>query len=624
MKSKVVFSIALFFTITFYGQKRVAEIFYKTYSYNKAAELYRVVLKRGDTSISVLTRLGDCYYNNSNAKEALYWYKLASKNEKEFTDEYIYKYVQVLRSIGKYKEADTWFLKLKRKFRNYDQTNYYNELKELNKNTIKIQNLNVNTKYSDFGGFVYNNRFYFASAMNEKREKYDWNDQPYLDLYEAKLIKDEEYISVDNTIPIVSSKVNTDFHESSIAMTKDGKTLYFTRNNLTKRKKLDYDKQGTSNLKIFKATLINGVWDAIEELPFNDEVYSTGHPALSPDEKTLYFTSNKPGGFGLTDLYKVTIYEDGTYGKPENLGKHINTEKREMFPFIAKDSTLYFSSDGYKNLGLLDIFKSNFLKDSLAEVTNIGAPFNSGDDDFSFFIDSDNKTGYFSSNREGGKGEDDIYGFTTIEQKQFIRGQTFDIRTKEILPNTLVYLIGSRGKVIDSLKTKKDAKYEFEVEYNQKYVVKASKKNYKGALETVYTNTKEDIEQDLYLTPLIVNEEIVVNPIFFDFNKWNIRPDAAYELEKVVDVLRNNPKMIIKIEAHTDSRGNDAYNMRLSNKRVKSTRDYILSRNIQTHRIVSAIGYGESMLINKCVNNVECTEEEHQENRRSKFIILSR
>ncbi len=611
---------------SFYSQKRVAEIFYKAYSYDKAAELYKVVLKRGDSSISVLTKLGDCYYNNSRVKEALYWYNLASKKENDFTDEYMYKYIQVLRSTGKYKEADTWFLKLNRKFKKdyKNEINYYKRLKLLNKDSIKITNLTINTKYSDFGAYVHKNHFYFSSTMNENGKKYDWNNQPYLDVYQAKIIKKEDEISIENTIPIISTKINTNFHESNIAITKDGKTMYFTRNNLTKKNNLDYDKEGTSHLKIFKATLINGIWEAVEELPFNDEVFSTGHPALSPDEKTLYFASNRPGGYGLTDLYKVAIYKDGTYGLPINLGKHINTKQREMFPYVTKDSTFYFSSDGHKNLGLLDVFKSNFLRDSLAQALNLGAPFNSGADDFSFFIDSENKTGYFSSNRKGGKGEDDIYSFSSLKKKQFLRGKIFDKKTKEVLSKALVQLIDAKGKILDTLRTKEDGSYMFEVKYRQKYVIRGSKNNYKESIEKVQVLTKEDIEQDLYLIPLIIDKEIVVKPIFFDFNKSNIRPDAAFELEKVVDVLRNNPKMIIKIEAHTDSRGNDTYNRILSDRRVKSTRDYILSREIKTNRIVSAIGYGESMLINKCINNVECTEEEHQENRRSRFIILSK
>ena len=426
-------------------------------------------------------------------------------------------------------------------------------------------------------------------------------------------------------IPVTSSKINTSFHESSIAITNDGKTMYFTRNNLNKREKLDYDKEGTSHLKIFKATLIDNEWSNIIELPFNDDIYSNGHPALSPDNKTLYFTSDRPDGYGLTDIYKVAILANGSFGKPVNMGGDINSEGREMFPFISKDYTFYFSSDGHENLGLLDIFKSNILKDNSSKIINIGAPFNSGYDDFSFFINDDDKTGYFSSNRPNGKGKDDIYGFESYKCKQFIKGKTFDAKTNQILVATLVELIGEEGKVIETSITETDGTYIFEVECDKKYIIRGSKKDYKDDFKEITTTNirKKEIKQNLYLTPLIIDNEIVINPIFFDFDKSNIRADAAFELENIVGVLRNHPKMEIKIEAHTDSRGVDVYNEILSDKRAKSTRDYLLSRGIEISRIHSAIGFGEKQLVNKCKNGIPCTEAEHQKNRRSKFIILN-
>ena len=456
-------------------------------------------------------------------------------------------------------------------------------------------------------------------------EIYEWNNQPYLDIYQAKITKKEKGKIINDIIPVVSTKINTSFHESNIAITKDGKTMYFTRNNLDKKNELEYDKKGTSHLKIFKATLIDGFWKNITELSINDELHSTGHPALSPDEKTLYFASDRSGGYGQTDIYKATILADGTYGKPVNLGEKINTKGKEMFPFVSKNYTLYFSSDGYQNLGLLDVYKSNLLIDNSSEVKNLGAPFNSGYDDFAFFMNEDLRTGYFSSNRPEGKGKDDIYSFESLKCKEFIKGKTFDIRTKKILTNVLVELIDESGKVLKRMVTQEDASYIFELECDKKFTIKASKLDYKDDIKNIVTTDlrNKEIEQNLYLTPLIIDKEIVISPIFFDFNKSNIRPDAAYELEFVVKVLNNHPKMIIKIEAHTDSRGRDTYNRILSDRRAKATRDYIISRGINVLRIESATGYGEKQLVNKCTNGVKCTEEEHQENRRSKFIILN-
>lgn len=626
MKYKITLILFFLLSVQSYSQKRVADKFFDKYAYPKAAELYELVVKRGDSTITTLSKLGDCYYNNSNATKASYWYNLASKQGK-LNDEYIYKYAQSLKSLGKYKESDKLLSKIKinKNKSSSELYTYYEQLRKQNNDTIRVTNLDINTENSDFGAYEFNNKLYFSSAMNKKGKIYPWNNQPYLDLYEAVITKKDEKTDVIDEKPILSDVVNTNFHESNIAITKDGKTMYFTRNNLNKRKKLNYDKEGTSHLKIFKATLINGKWEKIIELPFNDKVYSNGHPALSNDDKTLYFTSNRPGGYGSTDIYKVAILNNGeSYGEPVNLGAKINTSNREMFPFVASDNTFYFSSDGYKNLGFLDVFKSNFLNDKNAEVVNLGAPFNSGYDDFAYVVNESNR-GYFSSNRPKGKGNDDIYQFESFKCVQFIKGITYDEKTKKILPKTNVQLVDIHGKVIDSLITGKNGKFQFKVNCKSDYKLRGFKKDYKDVVQNVSTTHihKDSTTQDLYLKPLVIKKEIVINPIFFDYNKWNIRYDAAFELEKVVDVLKNNPKMIIKIESHTDSRGNDHYNLTLSDKRAKATRDYILSRGIARNRIFSAVGYGETQLINKCMNGVKCSNEEHQENRRSKFIITS-
>ncbi|WBX74743.1 OmpA family protein [Tenacibaculum pacificus] len=624
MKTKITFLILFFLVLCSFSQKRVADKFFKNYSYIKAAEFYEKAVEKGDSSTYVLTRLGDCYYNNSNSEKATKWYRLAAKTDKGLSSETIYKYAQSLRSAGQYNKAEEWLKKLPNNKKSSTKIDY-EKLKTLNKDSVKVSNLAINTKNSDFGAYVHNNKFVFASTKNKKGRIYKWNNEPYLDLYEALIDDIKDVKNIKNVTPIKSSEINTSFHESNIAITSDGKTMYFTRNNLTKRKKLDYDKKGTSHLKILKATLINGNWTNIKELPINDDIHSNGHPALSPDDKTLYFTSDRPGGYGLTDIYKTAILPNGSYGEPINMGESINTSGREMFPFVSKQYVFYFSSDGYQNLGFLDIFKSNLLKNNSSEVINMGAPFNSRYDDFSFFINKDNQTGYFSSNRPKGKGHDDIYGFESYKCKQLLKGKTFDIKTDEILTNTLVELINNKGKVINNFTTGLDASYSFEVDCNSKYKLRGSKKDYKEDFKSVITTSirNKEIVKNLYLTPLIIDKEIVISPIFFDFDKSSIRSDAAFELEYVVKVLKNHPKMIIKIESHTDSRGDDNYNETLSDKRAKSTRDYILSRGIESSRIESAIGFGEKQLVNKCINNAICTEEEHQKNRRSKFIIIN-
>ena len=633
MKTKVLLIILLLSGSLTYAQSKLADKFFENFAYVRASELYEEAVANGDDSQHVLTRLGDCYYNNSNAAKAATWYKKALDKYPNINPEYIYKYSQVQRSLGNYQEAEDYLQKFKERRSNDRRTEFilgdikiYEELSSMEKVYIEVTNLDINTEYSDFGSFEYNDILYFASGRNTTNKLYDWNEEPFLDIYQVDVTDNNGVKSFAKPGFIMADQVNTDYHEASVAITNDGKTVYFTRDNVNKRNRLDYDKKGTTHLKIYKASLNNGTWKDIEELPFNDDVFSTGHPALSPDNKTLYFVSDRDveGSFGQTDIYKVSINEDGSYGDPENLGPNVNTEGREMFPFVAKDSTLYFSSDGYLNLGLLDIYKSDVLKESDAKPINLGAPYNSGADDFAFYINSENNTGYFSSNREGGKGSDDIYSFAAYECKQTVTGIARDSKTQEPLNAVSIEIINDAGVIMQTITTATNGAYAYEIDCNQKYSIRGSKPNYKDDVQHFIAGSENNFENnvDLNLIPLCFGSEIVINPIFFDFDKWNIRTDAQYELENIVSVMRDHPEMVIKIESHTDSRGSDKYNIKLSDRRAKSTRDYLLSRNIAPERIESAIGYGETQLLNECSNGVKCSKEKHQKNRRSKFLIV--
>jgi outer membrane protein OmpA-like peptidoglycan-associated protein len=632
MKTRLLIIIIILSSSFSFSQTKLADKFFENFGYIKAIELYEKAIENGDRSRHVLTRLGDAYYNNSKSEKAAYWYGEALKEYKNIDAEYLYKYIQSLRSIGNYDEADKWFKVLSEaqqgdsrlKGYNPDEVDLFNKLTTKNEELVAIENLPFNSENSDFGSYVFNNTLYFASARGTKNKVYNWNKEPFLDLFEVSISETDEHSEYGSPRTISAEKVNTDYHEASIAITNDGKTLYFTRDNVNNRNRIQYDKEGTTHLKIYKATLSNKEWTNVVELPFNDNVFSTGHPTLSVDNKTLYFVSDREGGIGQTDIYSVAIHDDGTYGEPINLGKKINTEGREMFPFVSQDSTLYFSSDGYLNLGLLDIYKSNILKGDTTEPENLGAPFNSGYDDFAFYIDVENKKGYFSSNRPNGKGGDDIYSFMANKCKQEIKGVTRDSTTNMILPKVTVRLIDDTGKVLKEVLSDDNGEYTFKVDCSKTYTIIGSKIDYKDDQKTIVTTEENDKSNkvDLSLVPLIWDNQIVINPIFFDFDKWNIRTDAQYELENIVDVMRKHPKMIIKIESHTDSRGADNYNLKLSDRRAKSTRDYILSRGVKPERIKSAIGYGETQLLNKCANGVKCTEEEHQLNRRSYFYIL--
>ncbi len=643
MKNIILLVFATFLSISTYAQKTVAaDKLFANFAYLKAAELYKEALSKKDSSAYILTRIGDCYYKNSDSEQASYWYGKAVNKFNDIDTKFVFKYIQSLRSIGNTEAADKWLVRLKRvkpedslvinmKFIHVD-----NEIDSIP--SLKVANLNSNTQFSDFGGFEHNGVYYYSSSVTsnillEKLNKrlYKWNEEPFLRIYQSVINRDNNSLTVRDIKPIASDDISSmTNHEGAMAITKDGQTLYFTGNNVKSHDRTAYGKGGTSSLKIYRAKLINGKWSRIEDLSINNKNFSTGHPALSVDEETLYFVSDRDGGYGNTDLYSVNINPDGSFGQVSNLGHRINTAGREMFPFVTKDSTLYFSSDGYinNNFGLLDIYRSDILKKGISDevsIKNIGEPFNSGYDDFAYYSSADEESGYFSSNRPGGKGKDDIYAFFSEECKQREMGKTYDKLTKIILPEVTVKLMDEAGKVIDSTISDRDGMYIFkDLECERSYTIIGSKINHDPDIKTIITTKipNQDVRVDLHLIPY----EIKINPIFFDYDKSFIRSDAASELNRVVKILKDYPEMIIKIESHTDSRGKDAYNMGLSDRRAKSTRDYIFSQGIESYRIESAIGYGESRLVNRCTNELRkvCSEAEHQENRRSRFIIVNR
>lgn len=624
----------------------LADKYFKNYNYKKASELYKDFVKSGDSSLHLLTRIGDCFYNVSNVKEATIWYgKASDKYEKDIDSEHLYKYLLTQRSLGNYDKADEILVKFKalqqddkriNAFENDTIPNKYELLMDTERTYVTSKEAPFNTKYADFGTFKKDSLIIFSSArvkdsVVDDKYLYEWNQEPFLNVYKTIVTEENDTLTYSDVTPLFPKKKDklSTIHEASAALSKDGKTLYFTRDHIKAGRK-KYSKNGTAYLRLYRAKRKeDGSWGDIEDLSINKEGSSTGHPAVSPDGKYLFFVSDREGGLGQTDIYKTRINNNGTFGQPKNLGPSINSEGREMFPFIAKDSTFYFSSDAHINLGLLDIFKSNILRgkpdDEDQRPINMGAPFNGGFDDFAFYIDSKTNKGYFSSNRPGGTGSDDIYEFTKFECEQTIVGYAKDEKSKEPLDKVTVKLIDATGKILDTYKTKEDGYYKFEnVPCDKTLKITGERIIYRPDSKELKTSAESNFENempDLLLIPLIQDNEIVINPIFFDLAKHDIRPDAAYELENIVVVMKEHPNMRIKIEAHTDSRGRDAYNEKLSDRRAKSTRDYLYSRGIERERIESAIGYGEKFLLNKCGNGVKCSEEEHQKNRRSKFII---
>ena len=499
-----------------------------------------------------------------------------------------------------------------------------------------INNLESNTENSDFGtSFFGNDKIIFSSSRGEGWLKSKWdNDQSFLDLYEA-VIGDNGSAS---DVKIFSTNLNTKFHEASVSFSPDQKTVYFTRNNYYKNKLGESDDEIT-NLALYKASITpDGSWTDVQPMPFNNVSYSVGSPSVSEDGKKLYFASDMPGSYGLTDIFVVDILDNGTYGIPQNLGKKVNTLGVENFPFIDKENVLYYSSDSQKDgMGGLDVYAVKIYEESISESLHLGQPINSEKDDFGYILKNDIHEGYFSSNRTGGKGDDDIYHFTAspplkIECNQIVQGYAKDKKTDEILTNATVVIFDKGDNEIDTKTTTADGAFKFSIPCDGSYKVIASKEQYESAQATFTTKNNPDTKVNLVLKlePIIIPEVIVVrekvivniNPIYFDFDKADIRTDAAYELDKVVAIMQKHPVLMIEGGSHTDSRGPESYNAILSSRRANSTVNYIINHGIDASRI-SAKGYGESVIINHCIDGIKCSEENHQQNRRTEFVILN-
>ncbi|WP_408023864.1 OmpA family protein [Tenacibaculum sediminilitoris] len=599
---------------------------YSQAAFIDAIDIYKKVAESGYRSAELFERLGNVYYFNANYKEASKWYNELFKENTTLEAIHYLRHSQSLLSVGeqqKAKEKYEQFLNLTRNDEKISLDAHEQLLKASGR--YHLTPLEINSSGVDFGNTIVDNKFVFASTRDTismfKRIS-AWDGLAFMDLYEAKMKGD----SIIGKPVKLKGSVNTKYHETTPAFTKDGKTMYFTRNNKTP--------DGKSNpkyirLKIYRAHLKNGKWTDIEDLSINNDYFSTAHPALNKENTRLYFVSNRPESIGQTDIFYVPIHNNGTLGKVETIANGINTEGRESFPFITENNELYFSSDGHYGLGGYDVFYSKIYEDSFGSPLNVGTPINSAFDDVSFAIKK--HKGYISSNRPNGLGHDDIYSFVETKDindlfKSKIYGVVTNRHTKELMPNTTITITDVNNKVITTIQTNEQGYYDYEVDINKNYIIKATKLGFDG--DDVFSKAGEnEREHNLELTPhkkvVVPGDDIakLLNIIiYFDFDKSNIRPDAAVELEKIVAVMKKHPEMKIDIRSHTDSRGNDAYNLALSDSRARSSEAYIINRGIDKSRLKSR-GYGETQLVNKCENDVFCSEEEHQENRRSEFII---
>ncbi|HMI07835.1 MAG TPA: OmpA family protein [Flavobacterium sp.] len=621
-----------------------ADKFFTTYAYVDAAKAYEDYLVTTDKpSTDAIKHAGDSYYNIDDNRNALKWYqKLYDIQGETMEETYFLRYIQSLKGVTDYAKADRLTKEYLTKKGDQKQIAHYMHQKQQmdslagTKPLYAVKDLDINSTKSDFGASFYGDKIVYASAkdttkFNEKL--YSWNKQPFLDLYIA------ERNAVDGSLfneTVFLPGVMTKYHEATATFSPDWKTVYYTTNIVKKNGKLINDDSNTNNFQIIKGTIEGDKLVKEEKVFFDSDKYSVGHPALSEDGKWLFFASDMPGGFGETDLYVVQIAEDGTMSPPQNLGPQINTIGNEMFPFFS-NGKLYFSSDGHYGLGDLDVYESKFSAPlNFTEPKNLGTPINSNKDDFAYIVEAKDTYGYVSSNRGNGKGDDDIYFFTKVKPvcNQLISGKVTNSKTKLGILDANVKAYDQFGDLVTETTTDSEGKYKVTVPCSKKFKLIASKVNHSSDEKEVETKNINDAEIpniDFELSnydDLIINdkgvEKVAVNPIFFNYDKWDITPQAAEELEKVVFIMQKFPNIRIKIESHTDSRGKDAYNMKLSDSRAKSTQKYIISKGIDASRIESAIGYGESRLTNKCKNGVKCTEAEHFKNRRSDFIIIQK
>jgi outer membrane protein OmpA-like peptidoglycan-associated protein/Tol biopolymer transport system component len=579
---------------------------------------YLKLVDKGKADGYVHKQLADAYFNTFNPAEATKWYAKATESEQDA--ETYFRYAQMLKAQGKYEEANKQMQKFAAKAPNDQRAkdfkanpNYLPSLVDKQKR-FDIKPLDINSDKSDFGAVLHGSSLYFTSARNAARKNYGWNDEPYLDIYQATY-------NVDGTItnPTAVAELNTKWHDGPSTLSADGNTIYFSTESYNDG---EFEKEKAINTKksqviIYKATKTGDKWGNITSLPFNSKEYSTGNPSLSKDGKTLYFTSNMPGSIGGTDIWKVAVNGDGGFGTPENLGTNVNTEGDESFPFISEDNkTLYFASNGRQGFGGYDVFAY----DMAGAAVNMAKPINSEKDDFAFTFNPDKNIGFLSSNRAG---VDNIYLATPVCGVEVVTLVT-DAKTGAILSGAKVSILDDKKNVIATEMSNEKGEVTYNVECNKAYAIQASKDGYESNTFAVAASKGGTQKVAAALSPIdviVTPTEIVLKPIYFEYDKSNITQEGAFELDKLVQVLKNNSAMVILAKSHTDNRGSDQYNMSLSDRRAQSTVQYILSKGISKDQI-SGKGMGESEPKVDCKE--ACSEEDHATNRRSEFLIVKK
>jgi outer membrane protein OmpA-like peptidoglycan-associated protein/tetratricopeptide (TPR) repeat protein len=706
--------------------KKIAESYYDGFAYAKGINLYKRALKLRPTDDTLKLHIANGYFHSNNVDSSYYWYSEVITSKSLITDDAHYmNYAEVLTSMGRYEEARDWYKKYEKLRPNDSRAQKklggFDNVTSFYKDSVRysIAPVSFNSESYDFSPCYFEDKIIFVSARET---------QGVAQVLKAKYAKDKSYflnlflLDSGDDVKIFNRRIHTSYHEGPASFFENDTKVIFTRNNFTKAElrikssKLHVNsavtsesESGINKLKLFSSEKNeDGKWSVPVPLSFNSDEFSTGHPTVSKDNKRLYFSSDRPGGFGKTDLY-ISTWKNGVWSDPKNLGSSVNTEGAELFSFVDENEMLYFSSDGRDGLGGLDVFKMD-LKNPQGSPVNLGFPINTRADDFGIILKNTGtqKTGYFSSNRLGGKGLDDIYKLTYENNKTVIgkvvnlisglpmsditvfskneQGDTLSqvitgekgmfnfsfeyggeysmLATKPgYRTDTLVFepidipegdtvilklmkeVLLVRGKAIDDLSgapldsvrifvtnhttgekfgmhSKADGIYSFIAKPQMEYTVLMKKYRFLSSSMDISTGNQRhgDIIFIGRLEEIVIGKPIELNEIHFDVAKWNIREDAAIELDHFVRQLNENPSIIVELDTHTDSRGSASYNLKLSDRRAKSSAEYVAKHGIAKERIVGK-GYGESKLLNECADGVKCTEEQHQVNRRAEFKV---
>lgn len=641
---------------------RIAQNNFELYNYAEAISYYEDFMARKDTAdkfTKAMRELATAYRLNEQSYKSSQWYEIyLSKADSVKIDPLDYFYTarmfQENDDIGKAKEYMSMFLERNlNDTRTRDFTGFERDKLEtllVQSTDYEIAPLSINTNLDEFSPYQLNDSLVFVSNRVDNwsvKRSFQWNQTPYLDLFNTTKNESGQWTEVTEW----DKDLNTKYHEGPISVTKNGEELYFTRNNYVDKKYKTGD-DGTNHLKVLYCKRNGDKWGDPVELFFNSDEFSCGHPSISPEGDKLFFASDMPGGFGGTDIYYMVRFAD-LWSEPINCGPKINTSGNELFPFLHENGTLYFASDGFFGLGGLDLLAAQQTNGQFGEAVNMGAPINSSRDDFGIWIDPSGTEGYFSTSRDTSM-RDDIYRFR-VKPTLLLKVEIRDAETDSLIENAQLRIRPQLAEAdtylkMDSVIAWPNYANELRVmPPNEPLTFEAAHEGYHDTTETAALNyrgvPREEQVMVLYLRPVVepkpepvdpkelivlapeldkvyaVGVKIDINPIYFDFDKWNIRPDAAEELDKIVQVMKKYPDMVVECGSHTDSRGRDAHNQRLSQRRAESSVQYIVSQGIEPERIYGT-GYGETQLVNRCTNGVPCSDEEHQLNRRTEFVVV--